>query len=63
MSNFIENPISHPDWNPKMGDFFSKRVFEEDRYHEKKQLKKKLLVSSLISIHMIMLALVIVYFS
>jgi len=63
MSNFIENPISHPDWDPNMGDFFSQRVFEEDRLHEKKQLKKKIMISSLLSIHMVMLAVVFIYFS
>ncbi len=63
MSNFIENPISHPDWNPNMGDFFSQRVFEEDRQHEKNELKKKILITSLISVHMIMLGVVFLLFS
>ena len=35
MENYIQNPISHQDWNPEMGDFFSKRVYEEDRNFEK----------------------------
>jgi hypothetical protein len=63
MENYIQNPISHQDWNPEMGDFFSERVFEEDRNYEKKQMRKKILVSGLISIHMIMLAVVFFYFS
>ncbi len=63
MNNYIDNPISHQEWNPKMGDFFSPRVYEEDRYHEKKQLRKKMLISGLISIHIIMLAAIFVYFS
>jgi len=63
MANFIQNPISHQDWNPEMGDFFSQRVFEEDRNYEKKQMRKKILVSGLISVHMVMLAAVFFYFS
>jgi hypothetical protein len=63
MENYIQNPISHQDWNPEMGDFFSERVYEEDRNFEKKQMRKKILVSGLISIHMIMLAFVFFYFS
>lgn len=63
MSNFIQNPISHQDWNPEMGDFFSERVYEEDKLYEKKQLKKKLLVRGLLFIHMIMLVSVFVYFT
>lgn len=63
MSNFIENPITHHEWNPQMGDFFSHRVCEEDRLYEKKQFKKKLLVSSLVSIHILMLATIFFYFA
>jgi hypothetical protein len=63
MSNYIQNPLSHSDWNPKMGDFFSKRVYEEDRLYEKKQLRKKIYISSLISLHMLMLAIVFIYLS
>ncbi len=62
MSNFIQNPISHPEWNPHMGDFFSQRVFEEDRQYEKKQFRKKILISGLLSIHMVMLAIIFIYF-
>ena len=58
MSNFIKNPMSHPEWNPQMGDFINLRVCEEDRIHEKKVLKKKLFISGLISLHMIMVVLV-----
>ena len=63
MSDFIQNPMSHPEWDPKMGDFFSQRVFEEDRAHEKKQLLTKILISSLVSVHMIMLVTIFIYFS
>jgi len=63
MSKFIQNPMSHPEWNPSMGDFFSKRVFEEDKLYERKLLRKKLFVSGLIFAHVAMLAMVIVYFS
>ncbi len=63
MENYIQNPISHQDWNPEMGDFFSERVFEEDRNYEKKQIRRKILVSGLISIHMIMIAIVFFYFA
>ena len=63
MSNYIENPITHQEWNPQMGDFFSPRVYNEDRLYEKKQLRKKIMISSLISIHMIMLTIVFFYLS
>ena len=63
MANYIENPMTHPEWDPKKGDYFSKRVYEEDLLHEKNLFKKKILVSSLISIHMVMLAVVFFYFS
>jgi len=63
VSKYIQNPISHPEWNPTMGDFFSKRVFEEDKLYEKKLLKKKMFISTLIFAHFFMLTLVIVYFS
>lgn len=63
MSNFIQNPISHPDWNPQMGDFFSQRVYEEDILHEKKQVRRKIMISSLFSIQLIMIAFVVIYFS
>lgn len=63
MANYIETPLTHPEWNPKKGDFFSQRVYEEDLLHERNLFKKKIIVSSLISIHMLMLAVVFVYFS
>jgi len=63
MSNYIENPITHQEWNPQMGDFFSPRVYNEDRLYEKKQLRKKIMIRSLNSIHMIMLTIVFFYFS
>ncbi|MCB0730080.1 MAG: hypothetical protein KDC88_03505 [Ignavibacteriae bacterium] len=63
MSNFIQNPISHQEWNPEMGDFFSQRVYDEDRLYEKKQLRKKILISSLVTLHMVMLSLVFIYLS
>jgi hypothetical protein len=61
MSNYIKNPMSHQEWNPTMGDFFSQRVFEEDRLYEKKQKRQKILISSLISLHIILLTAVVVY--
>lgn len=63
MSDFIQNPMSHPEWDPKMGDFFCPTVYEEDRAHEKKQLRNKILISSLVSIHMIMLVGIFLYFA
>lgn len=61
MQNFIKNPISHPEWNPQMGDYYSKNIFEEDKLHERKLLKKKIMIGSLVSIHIIMLAFVFVF--
>ncbi|MCB0744541.1 MAG: hypothetical protein H6613_10480 [Ignavibacteriales bacterium] len=63
MSKYIQNPISHPEWNPSMGDFFSKRVYEEDKLYEKKQFRKKVFISGLVSVHMLMLIGVIYFFS
>ena len=63
MSNYIENPMKHQEWNPQMGDFFSRRVCEEDRLYEKKKLKKKIIVSGLLSVHLIMLATIFFYFA
>ena len=63
MENYIQNPISHPEWNPTMGDFFSHRAFEEDRQYEKKQLKNKIVVSSLLSFHLLVLAVIFFYFA
>ena len=63
MANYIENPITHPEWNPEKGDYFCRRVYEEDLLHEKYLFKKKIFVSGLISLHMLMLAAVFFYFS
>lgn len=63
MSGYIQNPLSHSDWNPEMGDFFSQRVYEEDKLYEKKQFIKKVFISSLVSIHFVLLAMVLFYFA
>lgn len=63
MSTFIENPISNPNWNPQEGDYFSHRVYEEDLLYAKRQFSKKVLIGGLLSIHMVLFTLVVVYFS
>ncbi len=63
MSNYIENPLTHPEWDPSMGDFFSKRVFEEDKLYEKKQQKRKIFISSMVMVHVLLLFTVMFYFS
>ncbi len=63
MSKYIQNPMSHPEWNPSMGDFFSKEVFEEDKLYERILLRKKIFISGLIFAHLATLAMVILYFS
>ncbi len=63
VSQYIKNPISHPEWDPSMGDFFSKRVFEEDKIHLKNLHKKRIFISSLVVAHFLLLTIVVVYFS
>ena len=63
MSTFIENPISNPEWNPQKGDYFCRRIYEEDLQYAKKQFGKKVLITGLLSIHMVLFALVFVFFS
>lgn len=62
MSQYIKNPISHPEWNPSMGDYFSKQVFEEDKIHSKNLTKKRILVSSLVILNLL-LVIIAIYFA
>lgn len=63
MSNFIEDPLEHPEWDPSKGDYYNKTVFAEDKQHKKNLLRKKILVSSLALAHIVALALVFIYLS
>ena len=63
MENYISNPMSNDQWNPQMGDFFSRRVYEEDLLYEKKQFRKRIMISGLLTIHMIAFAAVLLYFA
>lgn len=63
MADYIETPLSHHEWDPSKGDFFSPSVFAEDKHHEKKLSRRKFLISGLISLHLILLLSVVVFFS
>lgn len=63
MTGYIQNPLTHPQWDPSKGDYFSETVFEEDRMYEKSQIRKKFMISSLLSLHFLLLIAVVVYFS
>ena len=61
MENYIQNPMSNKEWNPQLGDFFSRKVYEEDLLYERRQFRRKMMVSGLLSIHMIALVAVLLY--
>ena len=61
MENYISNPMSNDQWNPQMGDFFSKRVYEEDLLYERRQFRKKIMMSGLITMQIMTLAVVFIY--
>jgi len=63
MSDFIATPLSHPEWDPSKGDFYSPSVVADDKHHEKVLSRRKILIGSLISLHMILLIAVIIFFS
>jgi hypothetical protein len=63
MSNFIKEPLKHPEWDPSKGDYYNKSLFAEDKQHEKNIFRKKLLISSLALAHIVALVLIFVYFS
>ena len=58
---YIQNPLSHPEWDPSKGDFYSPVVHEEVLNHKKSLKRKKMFINSLIAIHIILL--VIVFFT
>ncbi|PID62957.1 MAG: hypothetical protein CR986_00580 [Ignavibacteriae bacterium] len=62
MANYIKNPITNPDWNPSMGDYFNRRVHEEDLLYEKRQKNKKLMIFSLILFHLIGIASISLFY-
>lgn len=62
MANFIQNPISNQNWNPTMGDYYSERIHEEDKLYERKIAKRKMMIGGLISVHVLMLAIVLILF-
>lgn len=63
MSDFIKEPLKHPNWDPTKGDYYNKSLFAEDKHHQKKLSRKKMLISGLAVAHVVAFALVIVYFS
>jgi hypothetical protein len=63
MAEFIDKPLSHPEWDPSKGDFYSPTVHADDQYHEKSLKRKKILIGSLVSLHMLLLLSVFIFFS
>jgi hypothetical protein len=63
MADYIDTPFSHHEWDPSKGDFYSSSVFADDQYHEKKLSRRKYLISGLISLHIILLFSVVIFFS
>jgi hypothetical protein len=61
--NYIENPLSHPEWDPSKGDFFSSNVHREVQNHKKALKRKKLFITSLIAAHIVLLVMVLFYIS
>ncbi len=56
--NYIQNPLSHPEWDPSKGDFFSDKIHEEVQNHKKNIYKKKIFIRSLIIVHILLLIVV-----
>ncbi len=61
--NYIEKPLSHPDWDPSKGDFYSLNVHKEVQNHKKALKRKKLFITSLIALHFFLLVIAIFFLS
>ncbi|MEE9429487.1 MAG: hypothetical protein V3V16_00500 [Melioribacteraceae bacterium] len=63
MSDFIATPLSHPEWNPTHGDYYSASIVADDEFHERKINRRNYLIGSLISVHIVLLVSVVIFFS
>lgn len=59
MSDFIKNPIKENGWHPSHGDYVSKSIMEEEHIHNKKERRKKTIISFLAITHIILLVSII----
>ena len=62
MKDFIDNPVSVKDWDPTKGDFFSKRVMEDDQLFLRRKKRKKILIGFLTFIHVAFLILMLLFY-
>jgi len=63
MENYIEQPLSNPQWDPSKGDFYSESAIEEDKMYKRKLLAKNTLIGSLVLLHLVLLVYAVIYFS
>ncbi len=63
MENYIEQPLSNPQWNPSKGDYYSEKAIEEDRKYKRKLMMKNSLIGGLILLHLALLVYAVIYFS
>ena len=62
MKNYIQQPMSHEQWDPTKGDFYSRNIHEEDKSYEKKQKKKKALITFLAVAHIMLLFAIFMFY-
>jgi hypothetical protein len=58
MKNYIQKPMMHNEWDPTKGDYYSKKIHEEDKSYEKKQAKNKFLITFLVITHIFLLFII-----
>ncbi|GEM_PF-4298992 len=63
MENYIDQPLTHPSWNPSKGDYYSEKALEEERLYKRRMFKKKLAGGILAFLHFALLMYAIYYFS
>ncbi len=63
MASYIDQPLTHPEWNPSKGDFYSEKALEEERLYKRRMLKKKLAAGALVFLHFALLIYAVYYFS
>jgi hypothetical protein len=59
MSNLINNPVSHHNWDPSKGDFINNSIINENILFVKKQKRRRAIISFLALTHILLILLVI----
>jgi t-SNARE complex subunit (syntaxin) len=59
MSDFIKEPFRSDNWDPSKGDFISESAIKEDKQYLKKVKRKRIYVSFLAIIHIILIIIVL----